>query len=213
MLELPVHNRQGDQVDTIQIDEQLLGGEVRPGLLKQAIVMYEANRRQGTMGTKSRGMVAGSTRKIYRQKGTGNARMGTIRTPVRRGGGMAFRKDPRDFSKDMPKKMRRLARNNALLAKIQSNGVKVIDELSFETPKTKEFAAVLRSLDINGGCVVTLSQPDSMVWLSGRNLPKTEIRPVSQLNAHDVLRRRHLLMTRAALESLLADAAPAAAKN
>lgn len=212
MLELAVHNRQGEQVGTVQVDEQVLGGEVRPRLLKQAIVMYEANRRQGSVATKSRGMVAGSTRKIYRQKGTGNARMGNIRTPIRRGGGMTFRKDPRDFSKAMPKKMRRLARNNALLAKMQSNAVIVIDELAFESPKTKEFASVLRNLKITGSCTVATAGQDQVVWMSGRNIPKTEIRPVSQLNAYDVLRRKHLLMTREALESLLGEASPVAAE-
>src|SRR3954471_10432688 len=108
MIEVPVFNQDGQQVDTLQVDEQKLGGEVRKNLLKQAIVMYHANRRQGTVRTLARGEVEGSTRKIYRQKGTGNARMGAIRQPVRVGGGHAKQKRPKDWRQAMPKKQKRL---------------------------------------------------------------------------------------------------------
>ncbi len=205
MIELAVYNQKGEQVDTVEVDEVRLGGYVRPKLLKQALVMYHANRRVGTASTRSRGMVAGSTRKIYRQKGTGNARMGSVRSPIRRGGGMAFPKRPRDFSRGMPRKMRRLARDNAILAKMQSNETIIVDDLTFEHPKTKAFAGVLESLKVRSGCLVALAEADEMVWKSGRNLPKTEIRPVRQLNAYEVLRRKHLLMTRAALDLLLGE--------
>jgi large subunit ribosomal protein L4 len=205
MIELMVYNQKGEQVDTVEVDEARLGGHVRPKLLKQALVMYHANRRVGTASTRSRGMVAGSTRKIYRQKGTGHARMGAVRSPVRRGGGMAFAKSPRDFSQTMPRKMRRLARNSAILAKMQSNETVIVDDLTFEQPKTKAFAGVLESLKIRTGCLVALAKSDDVVWKSGRNLPKTEIRPVAQLNAYEVLRRKHLLMTRAALDLLLGE--------
>src|SRR5210317_1597345 len=114
MIDLAVYNTDGQEVDSLKVDEAAFGGSVRHPLLKQAIVMYHANKRVGTAATNSRGMVAGSTRKIYRQKGTGNARMGTIRTPVRIGGGVAFAKKVRDFGKDMPKKQRRLACDSAL---------------------------------------------------------------------------------------------------
>src|SRR5438874_7874477 len=118
MIELPVYNQTGQKVESIQVDEQKLGGTVRKALLKQALVMYHANRRQGTVRTLARGEVAGSTRKIYRQKGTGNARMGTIRQPVRVGGGHAKQKRPKDWRLKMPKKARRLARNSAILSKL-----------------------------------------------------------------------------------------------
>src|SRR3954451_7013811 len=129
MIEVPVFNQAGDKVDTVQVDEAKLGGEVRKSLLKQAIVMYHANQRQGTVRTLARGEVAGSTRKIFRQKGTGNARMGTIRQPVRKGGGHAKQKRPKDWRLSMPKKARRAATRSALLAKFQAGDVRVVDTI------------------------------------------------------------------------------------
>ena len=125
MIDVAVYNREGKEVETLQVDENLFGGIVRYPLLKQAIVMYHANKRVGTAATKSRGMVEGSTRKLYKQKGTGNARAGAVRTPVRVGGGHAFAKVARDFGKEMPKKQRRLACDSAILAKLQSGRVVV----------------------------------------------------------------------------------------
>ena len=132
MLDIPVFDAQGEPSGSVQIDPQVLGGRVRPQLLKQAIVMYQANARQNTSATKSRGMVRGSTRKIYRQKGTGNARMGTRRTNIRRGGGVAFAKGAQDYSQSMNKKMRRLARNNAILAKVMRSDVLLVEDVFLE---------------------------------------------------------------------------------
>ncbi len=135
MIDLPVYNKKGKQVDTLSIDESCLGGEVRPVLLKQAYVMFHANRRQGSARTRSRGRVVGSTRKLYRQKGTGRARAGNRRTNIRRGGGVAFakRKTGEEFRLRMPRKMRRLANRNALLAKLKDNEVKCLDESNLLT--------------------------------------------------------------------------------
>ena len=121
MIEVPVFNQDGQKVETIQVDEQLLGGEVNKSLLKQAIVMYHANLRQGTAQTQARGEVAGSTRKLYKQKGTGNARTGGIRNPIKKGGGHAKQTYPTDFRQAMSVKARRSARDSALLAKLQSD--------------------------------------------------------------------------------------------
>src|SRR4029078_7859261 len=140
MIEVPVFNQSGSKVDTFQLDEAKLGGEVRKSLLKQAIVMYHANTRQGTVQTKARGEVAGSTRKMFRQKGTGNARTGGIRNPIKKGGGHAKQKRPKDWRQGMRKKARRLARNSAILSKIQSNDIRVIDQIALEQPKTKPVA-------------------------------------------------------------------------
>src|SRR3954465_12024832 len=126
MIEIPIYNLDGKEIDKMQVDEAKLGGEIRPQLLKQALVMYHANKRQGTVRTLARGEVEGSTRKIYRQKGTGNARQGTVRQPVRVGGGHAKNKRPKEWRLDMPKKARRLARNSAILAKIQSKDLRVV---------------------------------------------------------------------------------------
>jgi len=198
MLEIPVYNESGEQIGTEQIDERLLGGELNAALLKQAVVMYHANRRQGTVAQKSRGEVEGSTRKLYRQKGTGRARMGTIRTPVRRGGGRAFPRKPRDFGQDMPKKMRRLARNQAVLAKIQAQQAKIVDGLSFDEPKTKRFATLLKALGADRGCVFATAGVDQVIYKSGRNIPKTQVMNVADLNAFDILSRKALVFTREA---------------
>ena len=207
MIDVPVYSADGKQVGTVSLDEERFGGQVRPALLKQAIVMYQANRRQGTVGTKSRGMVSGSTRKIYRQKGTGNARMGPVRNPVRRGGGHTFAKRTRDFSQGMPKRMRRLARDNAILAKAQSNDVLVIEELAYNEPKTKRIAGLLAAVGADRGCLIALHEPDENIWKSARNIPKTEVRGVEQLNAYEILRRRKLMLTMGAFKAMTQGAA------
>jgi len=204
MIEVPVFNMNGQQVETIQVDEQKLGGEVRPALLKQALVMYHANRRQGTARTKTRGEVEGSTRKIYRQKGTGNARMGPIRQPVRKGGGTARQKLPRDFRQDMPRKARRLARNCALLAKLQSNDVRVIDRLVIDEPKTRAVARAFKALGIDRSCLMALDQRDETLQRCARNIDRTTLTRVEKLNAWDILRHRTLVVSKAGLEQLLA---------
>jgi large subunit ribosomal protein L4 len=198
MIDLAVYNRQGQQVDNLRVDEAVFGETVRYALLKQALVMYHANKRQGTAATKSRGMVEGSTRKIYRQKGTGFARMGTIRTNIRRGGGVAFAKLPRDFRQRMPKKQRRLARDSAILAKLLSCNVVVVDELDFEKPRTKDFAQVLNNLKIDRGCIVAIEQVNENLYKSARNIPKVEVMPISELNAADICNRQKMLFTKEA---------------
>jgi large subunit ribosomal protein L4 len=196
MLSVPVYNESGEQVGAEQIDEVLLGTEVNAALLKQAIVMYHANRRQGHAVTRSRGEIAGSTRKLYRQKGPGRARMGPVRTPVRRGGGHAFAKQVRDFRQAMPRKMRRLARDQAVLAKIRSDEVAIIDNLRFEVPKTARLATLLRKLGAERGCVFATAGHDQVLYKSGRNIPRAEVCDVAELNAFNILSRRKLLFTR-----------------
>ena len=203
MIEVAVYNREGNQVETLQVDEAVFGGVVRHPLLKQAIVMYQANKRVGTAATKSRGMVEGSTRKLYRQKGTGNARAGAVRTPVRVGGGVAFAKRARDFGKDMPKKQRRIARDSAVLAKLQSGRVVVVEELAFDAPKTKEFARVLNNLKIDRSCLVTVDQLDMNVYKSARNLPKVDVMVVGDLNAGIICNKQKMLITKEAFLTLL----------
>lgn len=205
MLEIPVFDASGARIGSEQIDSDALGGRVRVDLLKQAIVAFELSQRQGTFATKSRGMVVGSTRKIYRQKGTGNARAGSVRTPVRRGGGHAFAKIPRDFDRKMPRRMRRLARNSAILAKIQSGGAMIIDALKFDAPKTKQFAGMLKAVGATRGCLVALKDRDTNVWRAGRNIPGVDIRALSDVNPYEVLRPRHVIFSRDAFAALKAD--------
>ena len=203
MIDVKVYNREGKEVESLQVDETVFGGEVRYPLLKQAIVMYHANKRVGTSATKSRGMVDGSTRKIYKQKGTGHARMGSVRSPVRVGGGVTFAKVARDFGKDMPKKQRRLACDSALLVKLQKGGVVVVDELNFEAPKTAEFARVLGNLNIDRSCLVTIGQQDDNVYKSVRNIPKVDVMVMNDLNAGDICNKQKVLFTKDAFIALL----------
>lgn len=167
--------------------------------------MYHANKRVGTAATKSRGMVSGSTRKVFRQKGTGNARVGNIRTGKRVGGGVTFAKVARDFSKRMPKKQRKLAMSSAILAKLLSDNVVVVDDLNFEKPKTKDFASVLGNLKITPktSCLVTVNEIDNNLYKSARNISKIAVMPVEQLNAGDICNRSKLLFTKDAFLSLL----------
>ncbi len=203
MIDLAVYNTDGKEVDTLKVDEAALGGSVRHPLLKQAIVMYHANKRVGTAATKSRSMVSGSSKKLFRQKGTGNARVGNARTGKRVGGGVTFAKTPRDFSQRMPKKQRRLARDSAILAKLMGNDVVVVDGLSFEKPRTKDFVNILSNLKIDRSCLVTVNSEDSNLCKSANNVPKVAVLPVSQLNAGDICRHRKMLFTKEALLSVL----------
>ncbi len=203
MITVAIHNRDGKEIESLKVDEAMLGGRVRYALLKQAIVMYQANKRQGTAATKSRGMVEGSTRKIYRQKGTGNARMGTVRTNIRRGGGVAFAKVMRDFGKDMPKKQRRLARDSAILAKLQVGNIVVVDEMKFEQPKTKDFIKILENLKIDRSCLVAIKEADANLYKSTRNVPKISVMNVADLNAGDICNRQKMLFTKDAFLTVI----------
>jgi large subunit ribosomal protein L4 len=206
MIELPIYNRQGQQVDTISIDEASLGGEVRFALLKQAYVITHGNQRQGSARTRNRSRVEGSTRKLYKQKGTGNARAGTVRTNIRRGGGVAFAKvrGREAFRTSLTKKMRRLANRNALLAKLVDAEVKCFDDLSFETPRTRDFAAVLKAVGVDRSCLVALAPANGNGFRSARNLAGVDTIRIDQLNAFELLNHRYLVVDRASLESFLA---------
>jgi len=203
MIDLAVYNTDGQEIESLKVDEAALGGLIRYSLLKQAIVMYHANRRVGTAATKSRSMVAGSGRKLFRQKGTGNARVGNIRTGKRVGGGVTFAKSQRDFGKRMPKKQRRLARDSAILAKLLSNNLVVVDGLNFEKPKTKDFVNILNNLKIERSCLVTISSANVNLYKSINNIPSVVVMPVSELNAGEICRYRKMLFTKEALLSVL----------
>ena len=205
MIELPVTDKTGKKVDTIQIDEASLGNEVRPSLLKQAYVMFHANRRIGAARTKSRGMVNGSTRKLYRQKGTGNARVGNARTVVRKGGGVAFAKtaETGKWRQKMPRRMRQLANRNALLAKLVDSEVKCIDSLDMSEPKTRELKGTLEAIGIDRTCLVAVAPDNRNAALSARNLENVDTIRIDQLNAFELLNHRYLVVDRASLEAFL----------
>ncbi len=203
MIELAVYNSDGKEVNSLKFDESALGGSVRYPLLKQAIVTYHANRRVGTAATKGRSMVTGSGKKLFRQKGTGFARAGNRRTGKRVGGGVTFAKVARDFSKRMPKKQRRLARDSAVLVKLLSNNVMVVDGLNFQRPRTNDFATILRNLKIERGCLVAINSIDANLYKSAKNIPGVAVVPVAELNAAEICRHRKILFTKEALLSFL----------
>lgn len=203
MIDLAVYNKDGKEVESLRVDEAALGGSVRYPLLKQAIVMYHANKRVGTAANKGRSMVAGSSRKLFRQKGTGNARVGNIRTGKRVGGGVTFAKAHRDFGKRMPKKQKRLARNSAILAKLLSSNVIVVNELNLEKPRTRDFMSILNNLKIERSCLVTISAADANLYKSIQNVPGVAVMPVTDLNAGDICKYNKMMFTKEALLSIL----------
>jgi len=204
MLDVAVYNMGGEQVDTLKVDERALGGTVNAPLLKQAVVAYAAARRRGTAAAKGRAQVAGSGRKLFRQKGTGHARRGNIRTNLLRGGGVAFPKRARPYRKDLSRKMRRRALQSALLAKILGEDLLVVDGLKADEPRTRLIADLLGRLEIRRSCVLALAEHDANLYKSARNIPDVTVRVAGQLNAHDVATRQKMLATREAMELLLA---------
>ena len=202
MASLPVYDRTGAEVETYEIDPAQLAPRINKQLMHDAVVMYQANLRQGSAKTKSRSEVAGASQKMYRQKGTGRSRAGSRRSGVRVGGGHIFAKRPRDWSYRLPKKAVRLATRMAVASKIADDEVTLIDELSFEKPKTAEMAAILKALKIEGQTLlVAVAQYDVNVYKSIRNLTDVSVVPVAELNALNVLHPRRMLMTRAALDT------------
>jgi large subunit ribosomal protein L4 len=203
MLDVPVYDTDGKLVETLKIDEAIFGGSVNVNLVKQAMVTYHANRRQGTASNLNRHLVAGTTAKAYRQKGTGRARRGDMKTNIIRGGGVAHRKYARDFRQTLSRKMRKAALRSALLAKMLSSDVMVLDGLAMTAPATKRMAAVMKNLKINRTCLLTLAGRDANIYLSCRNLPDMTVRIAAELNAFDVMTRRKLVVTREAMQALV----------
>ncbi|MBO7680957.1 MAG: 50S ribosomal protein L4, partial [Thermoguttaceae bacterium] len=168
-----------------------------------AVVMYQANRRQGSVKTKSRGEVSGSRKKMYRQKGTGNARAGHKRSGVRRGGGHIFSLSQRDWTYRLPRKSLRAATRMAMASKITADAVKIIDVLTLDAPKTKEVAAILKNLSITSSLLIVTESIDGNVYKSARNLPRVSVLPVSGLNALEILKPKEILLTKSAMEKFI----------
>jgi len=203
MVSLPVFNRQGEEVGKYELDPADLAPSVNKQLLHDAVVMYQANLRQGTHRTKTRGEVAGSTKKMYRQKGTGNARAGSKRSGVRKGGGHIFAIRPRDYSYRLNKKALKLATRMAVLSKLEGQQLIVLDDLSLTEIKTKEVANALKALGVYGKkTAIAIDKHDPVVYRSARNIEGVTINPVSELNAYSILRPRNLVITKAALDTL-----------
>ncbi|MCS6976811.1 MAG: 50S ribosomal protein L4 [Gemmatales bacterium] len=213
MITLNVYNKRGDAVGTVEIDPEDFGGEINRQLLHDVVLMHLANRRRGTHSTLRRGEVAGSTRKLYRQKGTGRARVGSRRTNKRRGGGTAKGPKPRDYEYHLPKKAVRAATRMAILSKFQDNEAVIVEDLNLSAPKTKEMAGILKALKLNGtSCLIGTAGLDASVFKAARNIDGVEVLPTSDFNTYIVLRQKRLLLTKAALEDLKARAKAARAE-
>lgn len=213
-----VVNRAGAEVGTVSIDPAEFGGKISRQLMHDVVLMYLANQRAGTHHTLRRGQVAGSTKKLFRQKGTGNARAGTKRTNKRRGGGTAKGPKPRDYEYHLPKKAVKAATRMAILSKFRDGQAVIIDDLTFGSPKTKEMAGVLKAIKTGkkkmteaGERELTLADMtvligtdklDTNVYKSARNLQGVKVMPAAEFNCYTVLKQKRLVLTRSALEAL-----------
>ncbi len=213
MPKLTIYDRKGKKVGTYNVEPTDFAPRINKQLLHDAVVMYQANARQGSHQTKSRGMVAGSTKKMYRQKGTGNARAGHKRSGIRRGGGHIHRIHNRDYSYRLPRKALQQATRMALAAKVRDDELLVIDDLAFTEPRTKEMASILKHLDVERGqsLLVTTAKYDANVYRSARNIAGVSVAPAGDLNAYHLLASRRVLVTKAALDALVTSARAASA--
>ncbi len=197
-----VKHYSGGSLSSQEVDASSFGDRVLGRTLKDAVVMYEANVRAGTVKTKTRGEVKGVNSKLWKQKHTGRARMGSPKVVHWRGGGVAFGPRPRDYTYHMPVKARRAALQNALYTKFNDNEVSVADGWPADKPSTKSAVAILKALGIERSALIVTEENNTNLYRSLRNVPHIDVCPVSDLNARMVLLRRNLVLTPAALEQL-----------
>jgi large subunit ribosomal protein L4 len=202
MVNIPAYNIEGAQAGDVVLDEKLLG-EIRMPLLRQAVATYENRRRVGSHCMKGRGEIAGSGKKMYKQKHTGLARMGQKRVPHRRGGGVTFALKNFTIHADTPRKALRQACLSAMLARVQDKVVRVIDEPNLTEPKTRVIAELLKKIEVAGSCLIVTGDNQSMIYKSARNLAGVDICRVQDLNAYVLLKREHVLFTRSAMDRFL----------
>jgi large subunit ribosomal protein L4 len=198
-VKLPVYSAQGAKLKPIAVDDAVFAIKPNLAVVHQAFVAQRANQRAGSASTKTRSEVRGSTAKIRIQKGTGRARAGPIRSPLRRGGGVAFGPKPRSYRQALPKRMKRLAIRSVLSGKVADGRLMVVKELALEKPRTKDMVSVLSSLGIERSALIVTGEPDRSVHVSARNIPKTKVLPADYLNVLDMLTHRALVMTVAAV--------------
>ncbi len=203
MASLTVHDQSGKKVGTYKVEPTDFAPHINKQLLHDAVVMYQANQRQGSAATKSRADVSGSTKKMYRQKGTGNARAGSRRSGIRRGGGHIFAKRSRDFSYSLPRKALQLATRMAIAAKIRDDQIVLVDELAFDVPKTSQMVGTLAALgcDVKSVMLAT-DEYNQNVYKSARNIRGVNVVPAAELNALTVLGADRLVLTKTAMDAL-----------
>jgi len=194
-VQVPVYNLAGEVIEHIEISDEVFAVPFNQAVVHQAMVRQQANARQGTASTKTRGEVSGSTKKLFRQKGTGSARGGCRRSPLRRGGGIVFGPKPRSYRQAMPKKVRQLALRCVLSAKAGDGELKILEQLNLDKPRTKEMAQILAALGMSSSVLIATSEPEENVVKSTHNLAGIKTIPASILNVVDVLSHKMLVMT------------------
>lgn len=192
-------NVEGNQVGEIELNDAVFGIEPNESVVHEAVVMQMASWRQGTHCTKSRGEVRGGGRKPWKQKGTGRARVGTIRSPLWRGGAIVFGPKPRSYSYSIPKKKRRLALKSVLSSKVMDNDIIVLDTLNFDAPKTKEMVKVLDALNVDKKALIVTADLDENVAKSARNIEGMTPVAASGINVYDLLNHNKLIITKDAI--------------
>jgi large subunit ribosomal protein L4 len=193
-MQAPVYNLAGEVVTNIEISDKVFGVPFNESLVHQSVLRQQANARQGNASTKTRGNVSGSTRKLYKQKGTGSARAGSIKSPLRRGGGIVFGPHPRDYHQAMPKSMRRLALRCVLSAKFEDGELKILESLKLDEIKTQKVAAILDAMKVDNTTLVVTDSGDVNLVKSARNLPGVKTLPANLLNVVDIISHQTLLM-------------------
>ena len=198
-MQVPVYNLGGEVVRQIEVSDLVFAVPFNEAVVHQVMVGQRANARQGTAATKTRSEVAGSTKKLFRQKGTGNARAGSRKSPLRRGGGITFGPRPRSYRQDIPKKMRRLALRCVLSAKAGEGELKVLEEFDFTEPKTRKMKEILAALGVDSSALVVPPETEEYVIKSARNISAIKTMPVNIINVLDILSHKMLLITEPAV--------------
>lgn len=203
-MELNVVNIQGQETGRkVQLPDAVFGIEPNDHAIYLDVKQYLANNRQGTHKSKERAEIAGSTRKIKKQKGTGTARAGSVKSPVFRGGGRVFGPQPRDYRFKLNKKLKQLARKSALAYKAKNNAIVVVEDFHMEGPKTKEFVNIRKNLNVDGkSSLVVVKDLDRNVYLSSRNVPKSEVATLAGLNTYSIMKAQSLVLAESSVEEI-----------
>lgn len=201
MAAVDVLNSSGEKVSETQLPDQIFNTSIKKSVLHQVIRSQLAAKREGTAACKTRAMVKGSTKKLFRQKGTGNARAGSVKSPLRKGGGVIFGPSQRSFAIKVPKKIRKLALKMALSSKVEDNTIFVIDDFNLEAIKTKELANVLNSLELSDLLIVS-DTDDTNLLLSSRNIPDIKVIRTQGLNVYDILKFKNLLLVESTIQNI-----------
>lgn len=202
MAAVDVLNSAGERVSETQLPDEIFSVPVKTSVLHDVVRSQLASRRAGTAASKTRAMVKGSTRKLFRQKGTGNARAGSIKSPLRKGGGIIFGPSPRSYAFKVPKKVRKLALKMALSSKWEEKTLFVIDDFKLDQIRTKQLASVLDALKLNNLLIVSDAQDDTFLEMSSRNIPQIKVIKTAGLNVYDILKYRNLLLVESSIQNI-----------